>query len=289
MKILFTSDIHGRLGLYHELVSLAKQEAVDAVILGGDLLPRQGHDDRSLRIQEVFITQELLPVLSELKDHEMAVLAILGNNDWASVLPILNDLEIEGYIHIIHQRDYMLNEKIRVLGYPFVPPTPFAPKDFEKRDLKQDSHKFKMRSPVISRNGHIKSINEIDFFNGRTSIEEDLARLSPSENRGKSIIVFHSPPYCTHLDRVFGGSMLGSRAIKQYIEIQQPFMTLHGHIHESPSVTGAYWQKIGRTICINAGQEGRRLSAVIFDTVEPERTLFHFIHGIHECISPISV
>ena len=34
----------------------------------------------------------------------------------------------------------------------------------------------------------------------------------------------------------------------------QPKLSLHGHIHESPDVTGRWYAKLGRTICIQPGQ-----------------------------------
>jgi Icc-related predicted phosphoesterase len=42
----------------------------------------------------------------------------------------------------------------------------------------------------------------------------------------------------------------GSQAVRQAIEAHQPFLGLHGHIHESPGAI-----KIGRTLCINPGSE----------------------------------
>ena len=51
MKILFTSDLHGRKKLYDGLIRTCIEESVDAVILGGDLLPREKHLAESLNLQ----------------------------------------------------------------------------------------------------------------------------------------------------------------------------------------------------------------------------------------------
>ena len=37
------------------------------------------------------------------------------------------------------------------------------------------------------------------------------------------------------------------------MEKEQPLLTLHGHIHESPKMSGSWKDKIGNTICINVG------------------------------------
>ena len=32
------------------------------------------------------------------------------------------------------------------------------------------------------------------------------------------------------------------------------YMSLHGHIHESPKISGLWYNKLGKTICIQPGQ-----------------------------------
>jgi Icc-related predicted phosphoesterase len=82
------------------------------------------------------------------------------------------------------------------------------------------------------------------------------------------IFNFHDPPVDSTLDTcpmldwntdppsqiVRGGQVVlfgaGSQAVRQAIEAHQPFLGLHGHIHESPGAI-----KIGRTLCINPGSE----------------------------------
>jgi Icc-related predicted phosphoesterase len=93
--------------------------------------------------------------------------------------------------------------------------------------------------------------------------------------------MMHSPPFGTKLDLIQGGNPAGSRSIKTFIEGNQPLLTLHGHIHESPEVSGAYFDRIGKTISINPGQfvfSGRdsiKLHAVTFEVEAIEDTLAH--------------
>ena len=76
----------------------------------------------------------------------------------------------------------------------------------------------------------------------------------------RAIFNFHDPPYGTMLDyapklrdmRQSAGETehVGSKAVSEAIKKYQPFLGLHGHIHESRAV-----QKIGRTFCVNPGSE----------------------------------
>jgi Icc-related predicted phosphoesterase len=80
------------------------------------------------------------------------------------------------------------------------------------------------------------------------------------KNMEKAIFNFHDPPYGTMLDyapklrdmRQSAGETehVGSKAVAEAIKKYQPFLGLHGHIHESRAA-----QKIGRTFCVNPGSE----------------------------------
>ena len=62
------------------------------------------------------------------------------------------------------------------------------------------------------------------------------------------LMVCHTPPYATKLDRLTNGTPVGSVSVRQFIEKQQPHLCITGHIHESPGV-----DFIGRTKILNAG------------------------------------
>ena len=95
--------------------------------------------------------------------------------------------------------------------------------------------------------------------------EDEMARnidklASTIKNMEKAIFNFHDPPYGTMLDyapklkdmRQSAGEVehVGSKAVAEKIKQYQPFLGLHGHIHESRAA-----QKIGRTFCVNPGSE----------------------------------
>jgi Icc-related predicted phosphoesterase len=69
--------------------------------------------------------------------------------------------------------------------------------------------------------------------------------------------------------------------MKTFIEKNQPLLTLHGHIHESPQLSGTFCDRIGETLSINPGQfiwtgrEVHPLHAVTFEIERVEETLTH--------------
>ena len=67
--------------------------------------------------------------------------------------------------------------------------------------------------------------------------------------------------------------------MRVFIEEHQPPLTLHGHIHESPNVSGSYTDRIGRTLCVNPGQSVECLHAVLFDTNNLWATMCHTVFG----------
>jgi uncharacterized protein len=90
------------------------------------------------------------------------------------------------------------------------------------------------------------------------------------------IAVLHVPPHGTDLDQApllnedlsiqleSGAPKMGpvgSTAVREFIEGNQPLVTLHGHVHESRAT-----QEIGRTLCVNPGSvyaEGTLYGALV--------------------------
>jgi hypothetical protein len=106
------------------------------------------------------------------------------------------------------------------------------------------------------------------------------------KNMEKAIFNFHDPPYGTMLDyapklkdmRQSAGEVehVGSKAVADKIEQYQPFVGLHGHIHESRAA-----QKIGRTFCVNPGSEYGEgvLRGVILSFAEAKLKSYVFTSG----------
>ncbi len=281
MKFLYTSDLHGYDPFYRETLALAESQNVKTIILGGDLFPRKGHSDQSLANQKQYIQTSFRSFLQEIRNiPALSLFCILGNDDFADVISMMDEFEKEKLLTFLHNRTVPLNENIAVAGYSFIPPTPFPVKDFEKRDRADDDNIGSNPDAFISADGKIIQMESSIWFSQRNTIEEDMRKFFPGSEQNENLIhVIHAPPYDTALDRLYDGRAIGSRGVRKYIEERQPLITLHGHIHESPGISGKYWEKIGQTLSINPGQNTDRFSAVICDLSSSELSVSHTLLG----------
>ena len=111
------------------------------------------------------------------------------------------------------------------------------------------------------------------------TIAEGLVALAQASDPAATIYVLHSPPRDTACDVISTRQHVGSRAIRAFVETQQPRLVLSGHIHESPRVSGAWRDTVGRTPVVNPGQfGGPKLAGVWFDPQRPDETLRHTVH-----------
>ena len=75
------------------------------------------------------------------------------------------------------------------------------------------------------------------------------------------------------------GRHVGSKALRAFIEQYAPPLTLHGHIHESPAMSGRYAVRLGSTWSINPGHDPLRFQAVTLDTDDLAGTIEHTVLG----------
>jgi uncharacterized protein len=78
---------------------------------------------------------------------------------------------------------------------------------------------------------------------------EQLAKFA---NLDPLILICHSPPYDTKLDRIHEGLHAGSHAVREFIEKYQPTQFFCGHIHEAEGVV----IHMGKTRAMNVGKRG---------------------------------
>lgn len=275
MRIVYCTDLHGDKGQYEQLVSTAVSEDADAVVIGGDLLPHEQPFEQSITEQREFIRAYLGPLVSEFKSRHKGKEAYLmmGNYDWAVNMDLVEEMERRGDVRLLHQRVHELEDGFFIAGYGCVPPTPFRIKDWERLDGAGEEASSPRAGSFLSTPEGMKRVDMGEWLKDKRTIEEDLDDLSEGSDPRKTVYVMHSPPYGTSLDRLFDGTPVGSKAIRRFIEKTQPCLTLHGHIHESPEVTGEFMDRIGRTVCVNPGRSGDDLRAVSFDLSDAARTL----------------
>jgi Icc-related predicted phosphoesterase len=219
---------------------------VKLAVCGGDILPVSG--------EKKFLTCFFPQWLKNMKDMEIRVLGMFGNDDFRYLVCHLDEFEKEG---IFTRIDGKLVEYHgwKFWGYNFVPELPFGLKDWVKLDYAGALRPVQYSAPVISSEKGFVFINDIEaFFAQRGTIEEDLEKVK-FPDPFHTIVVSHSPPYGTGLDLCFDGRQVGSRSMFNFLLKEQPLVSLHGHIHESPLTSGRWKIEIGNTIAIQPGQQ----------------------------------
>lgn len=281
----FVSDLHGSSLRYEILFREIIRNKPSFVFLGGDLLP---HIHRSARIDGKdipdFMRNYVIPGFKEVR-RKMGcsypeVFLIMGNDDHR----IEESAFLEG--EKVELWKYLNNSKFKFgpytfYGYPFVPPTPFLLKDWEKYDVSR----YVDPGCIPPTEGY-RTV-EPDYDTDYSTIQQDIEKLTANDNLDKAVFLFHTPPYQSLLDRaeldgkkfehVPLDAHVGSIAVQRFIEKKQPMLTLHGHIHESTRLTGHWKQEFGKTLSFNAAHDGPGLSIIKFKIDNPsdcERLIF---------------
>ena len=270
----FVSDLHGKIDRYEKLFRRIEDEKPKAVFFGGDLLPSGIYDLTSWANATGDFFQDILVsgfngLKKRLRSEYPAVFMILGNDDGKGLENEFIKVSNMGLWNYVHNTKKMF-QGYSIYGYSYIPPTPFLFKDWEKYDVSR----YVDPGCVAPEEGYHSSKVKLDDILYAT-IEKDLHQLTDQNDLSKSIFLFHSPPYQTKLDRAaLDGKMfehvpldvhIGSIAIKRFIEEKSPFITLHGHVHESTTITGSWKDQIGNTIAFNAAHEGPELALIRFD------------------------
>lgn len=266
MNFLFAADIHVHPNHLSSLVQKALALRPKVLIIGGDVIPHQlpRHSDLGIiASQAEYIRKNLIPELSYLKSQiDIDIYLDMGNDDLVANRALLQ-LHSGHTFQLLHMQHHRLTEDVDIMGYMIVPPTPFQRKDWEKPDAKDWPYAAGNRVQTkgyITTRGHKEQI-VLDLTTQET-IEKDLNFLSAQVHR-PFIFVSHSPPYGTPLDRIAGGGHVGSISIRRFIEhwSRQGLLiaSLHGHIHESPRISGQDHLWIHDTLCFNPGQRSEKL------------------------------
>lgn len=262
MKIVFTADVHGNLYQYNLLFKYAEINKADAVIIGGDITPK--NISNPLQAQKVFFESQLVP-LAWKYCPKFKIMLMLGNDDFASGLESLKKFDGEIF-ELINMKKVSVGN-IDVVGYSYVPVTPFAMKDFEKWDSKEQPLDGLRLCGVMTKDGNIVEVC-LDTGNRVDTIDADMKKLAEISDPKNTVYVFHAPPFGTKLDMISSNVHVGSKSIRKFIEKNKPLLTLHGHIHETVDVSGSYLDIVGKTTCAAVGNyhDLRSVAVVVVDT-----------------------
>jgi len=198
-RIVYATDLHGNINLYRAAGEAAVRTQADALIFGGDLCPGTP-SATSLRLpieQPEFLLHRLSHYLEDWKDTQpnLRIFAIPGNDDCQTVLPALEELEMNGLIENLHQEPRSL-DGYTLVGLACVPPTPFQLKDFERWDEapEPDSNSHNYRCVVGTPRG-FKAVDDFkSYLDSLPSLAEELKRL-PVSDPGHTVAVIHAPPF----------------------------------------------------------------------------------------------
>ena len=302
MRLVYAADLHGDIDSYRSLLDLAVTTDARAAIVGGDLLPHAITLRTALQAQRDFIAEQLRPLLVWFRAQHPTIDVYLlpGNDDWAAAIMDLDRLEQAGLAFPLHERVYRLSttdhqpptteldkvvgrqsavvsDDLWLAGFACVPLTPFSIKDYERRD-DGPLPPFSFAMAYTSQNGQIQPTSAAALA-AQPSIAEALAALAQQSDPRRTIYVCHTPPSNTPLDQMPRGRHVGSKALRAFIEQHAPPLTLHGHIHESPEISGRYATKLGATWSINPGHDPKRFHAVTVDTDDLAGTIEHTAYG----------
>jgi Icc-related predicted phosphoesterase len=275
------SDLHGSITRYKKLFDLIEDEKPTAVFLGGDLLPSglfaltAGSNTTGNFIVDILFAG-FLKLKKRLGSEYPRVFLILGNDDGKGEENLIIKGEALGYWEYIHGKKVKL-ANYDIYGYSYVPPSPFMLKDWELYDVSR----YTDPGCVAPEDGaHFGKIDRKKLL--YRTIQKDLNLLIEEKNLDNTILLLHTPPYKTNLDRAaLDGKMfdsvpldvhVGSIAVKRLIEERGPKITLHGHIHESARITGHWKENIGKTLAISAAHDGSELALVRFDPDNPQNS-----------------
>ena len=265
----FVSDLHGLQSRYQTLFSKILEEKPAAVFLGGDLLPgfETFQDGNFVRD---YLAQEFKELYIKLGKKSPRIFLILGNDDDRGIEEdLVHFMERDKIWEYVHNKSSQFGE-FTVYGYAYVPPTPFLNKDWERYDISRY-----VDPGCIPPEEGWHTIKQAVNIVQHATIQQDLKELTSSKDLSKSIFLFHTPPYKTNLDRAaLDGKMIdhvpldvhvGSIAVKELIQENQPLLTLHGHVHESVRLTGSWKDQLGISTMFSAAHDGPELALVRFD------------------------
>jgi uncharacterized protein len=286
IRVFFVSDLHGSEICFRKFINAAKAYEADVIISGGDMTgkmvvplvqrengtytARYQGSDMVLKADEEVLAQEKIIRNSGFYPVRMTEQEVRGMDEAAVEKLFAREMRkvVESWMRLAEER--LGDSGIKCFMMP------------GNDDMFDVDEMLNGSSYVVNVDNKVVDIGPLQMVSTgwanmtpwhcpRDVSEEELeerveAMISKLRDPRKSIFNLHCPPYNSTLDSApeldenltphleVGGDMkmtpVGSIAIRRIIEKYQPFLSLHGHIHEGRGAT-----KIGRTLSMNPGSE----------------------------------
>jgi Icc-related predicted phosphoesterase len=249
MRFLFVVDLHGDEFSYEAALQGARAAGASAIVNGGDLLP---HGLRNAFAGQREFLRWLRGHWAAVRDAGLASYAMFGNDDAGALVGALDEAAAEGLVVRLDGHGWLDLGGWSVTGVPWVPDPPFRLKDWCRHDDAERRSPPQFGTPLFSTPDGLVE-RPVDALHALPTVEDELAALPPPPEPSRAILVMHGPPAGIGIDVCGDRRGVGSEAGRRFLERSGFPLSLHGHIHESPHVSGRWWGRLGKTTCVNPG------------------------------------
>ena len=253
MRFLYSCDVHGDISKYEKILQKAKDENLEYIVIGGDMLPKKG--DRPV-IQPEFIKNFLNSYFEKLRNNNIKLIFIPGNDDLEETDTVLNEV-CDKYENVFNIDNDILNiDDVAFIGLSKVLDNPFSNKNRVTVEPESKMQQQISNQIYINKRTQIITPEEWAIYREKNveKMKDVLENLPKPDKSKKAIYILHCPPYGIGLDVCRTKDEVGSKQIRKFLENNDIYMSLHGHIHESYSMSGVWKTELNGTICIQPGQ-----------------------------------
>jgi Icc-related predicted phosphoesterase len=287
-KIFYATDIHGSERTFIKFLNAGKFYGVNVLLMGGDItgkmiVPIRDQGDGTYK-SRLLGTEYILKTESEIQEIEKNIrfngyypyrVTETEKQELDANPQRVDELFSKLMIAATERWLHVAEERLRDTGIKCY----ITPGNDDRLEIDQA---FEKSDFVVNPEGRVVQIDDYHemistgYVNmtpwkaPRDIPEEELqkkidALTTQVKNMGNCIFNFHCPPFDSGLDaapkldanmkQVISPSGVvmapaGSTSVRKAIEVHQPLLSLHGHIHESSG-----FKRIGRTLCLNPGSE----------------------------------
>jgi Icc-related predicted phosphoesterase len=272
LNVAAISDLHG-LPTRFSLAGKLFDEGIDTLLIAGDISAAGRPEDQQANVRTNFTA-----LLKGKKG--VRIFAIPGNDDWTIVERSLKEFP---EVVVPTGRAFPLDARSSVVGYPYVPVTPFMMKDYEKWDTPDEPAlpvaDEDLERALIERGISIFGLRskgkelcdfEFDRVDRSDNIAADLDRAARLSDPRKTLYLIHTPPaglFDTGIPTP-GRRHIGSLGVAEFIRRYEPWLTIHGHSHEAVDRNGGRFQsRLGNSdvLSVGPGNDPTVLSFLLLD------------------------